>query len=64
MQLKFIGEDGSLRLRNGQVYEVDVLTKVDYIWVCIPDFDLGEVTATWHCPYVSPQSFAANWRKP
>ena len=60
MYLKFIGEDGSMGLSHGRIYDVQVKTKNNYIWVIIPNilFDV------WKCPYSSPQSFAKNWEHP
>lgn len=55
MYLKFIGEDKSMGLSHGRVYDVRVKTKNNYIWVEIPN-------SAWKCPYSSPQSFAANWQ--
>lgn len=65
MWLKFIGANGSMGLTNGEVYDVKVKTKKDYIWVTMSGFELRDkVWGVWECPYSSPQSFAANWAKP
>lgn len=56
MYLKFIGKDGSMGLRYGQVYKIYITSSGDLIWTM---FEYGEM-----CPYSSPQSFAANWAKP
>lgn len=64
MYLKFIGANGSMGLYHGKVYNVEVKTKNDMIWVLIPNFELmHNVFGTWKCPYSSPQSFAVNWKK-
>ena len=59
MYLKFVGEDKSMGLSHGRIYDVRVKTKKNYIWVEIPNVLFG----AWRCPYSSPQSFAANWEK-
>lgn len=56
MYLKYIGENGSMDLINGKVYNVDVVLKDYYIWV---QWGFCKV-----CPYSSPQTFAENWVKP
>lgn len=62
MKLKFIGTDGSMRLKHGKVYDVSVKTKNGYIWVTMPRFEFrGRVLGMWECPYSSPQSLSANW---
>ena len=62
MFLKFIGQDGSMRLKHDKVYNVRIESKNNYIWVVIPRFEFRHmVFDTWKCPYSSPQSFAANW---
>lgn len=64
MYLKFIGKNGSMRLSHGEVYNVNVKTKSDYIWVTIPMFEFREkVFGKWECPYSSPQTFSENWEK-
>lgn len=64
MRLRFIGTNGSMGLANGKVYEVQVNSDENYIWVVIPDFEFREKTfEIWKCPYSSPDSFAANWGK-
>ena len=62
MYLKFIGNNGSMGLCHGEIYEVRLKTKDDFIWVIIPNFELRDkVRGTWKCPYSSPATFAANW---
>ena len=58
MYLKFIGENGSMGLMHGRVYDVEKIASkngfiIVYVGFCGPS-----------CPYSSPQSFAANWTKP
>ena len=59
MNLKFIGEDGSMGLKHGAVYDLNVF--VNHTHVCVEWFDGNEFR---QCPYSSPASFAANWAKP
>ena len=64
MYLKFIGANCSMGLTRGEVYEVKIKIKDEYIWVIIPAFELRhKVFGKWKCPYSSPQSFASNWEK-
>lgn len=57
MYLKFIGENGSMGLAHGCVYDVIVEDNRGLIWVIQRYFGPS-------CPYDSPQSFAENWAKP
>ena len=56
MYLKFIGENGSMGLRRGSIYDVKIISKDKYIWV---KWGFRKV-----CPYSSPQALAKNWTKP
>lgn len=63
MKLQFIGMDGSMGLRTGEVYDIRISIDEKYIWVewkvaCYGPF------ATKRCPYVSVQLFAQNWELP
>ena len=59
MKLKFIGEDGSMGLRRGNVYTVTIgsLPSEPYIYVQWP---VG-LHKTYYCPYSSPATLAKNW---
>lgn len=57
MKLKFIGEDGSLGLKHGKKYEVELKTIGKYLIAII---DTGWISWTT-CPYGSVQAFAKNW---
>ena len=62
IKLKFIGENGSMRLTHGETYKVELKTKDNFIWVIIPHFEFRHmIFGKWECPYSSPQAFAANW---
>lgn len=55
MKLRFVGEDGSLGLKHGKVYDVTIGTTSQYLWVSWDSAD---------CPYTSTQAFAENWQIP
>jgi hypothetical protein len=58
MHLTFIGKDGSLGLKHGKQYYVEIVTKNGMLQATIYNglYKCG-------CPYSSPQSFAENWKK-
>ena len=56
MYLKFIGQDGSMGLRRGEIYKVKITSNKRYMWV--------NIGMWWSCPYSSPQTLAENWVKP
>ena len=58
MKLRFIGADGSMELKHGEVYEVNLGNTRAHIVVYIID----EKGYSMSCPYSSPQSFAKNWK--
>lgn len=60
MKLKFIGEDGSMGLRTGEVYDTRIFTKGECLWV---EWKVNLYTVK-SCPYISTQSFAQNWELP
>lgn len=57
MRLKFIGADGSMGLRNGEVYQVSFKSTENYIILTIK---IGMFDSVM-CPYSSPQALAKNW---
>lgn len=52
MNAIFIGQDGSMNRRYGEVYDVRIYSQGSYIWV-----ECG----LWRCPYSSIAALAANW---
>ena len=60
MKLKFIGEDGSMGLRTGEVYDARIFIKGECLWV---EWKVNLYTVK-SCPYISTQSFAQNWELP
>ena len=63
MKLKFIGTDGSMGLKHGEVYNVLVEAFFYDSSVKVKWYDEIQ-QRTVHCPYSSPASFAADWAKP
>ena len=55
MYLKFIGQDGSMGLKQNTAYNVNVYSRNGYIWV---EWGYHKI-----CPYESPETFAKNWTK-
>lgn len=53
MRLRFVGEDGSIGLKHGQVYDVKVNTAMGYIFVIWKE--------SYYCPYSSLAALTANW---
>ena len=54
IRLRFIGKDKSMGLRKGNIYNVRLSSKSNYIWV------------QWNegiCPYTSPKNFSMNWEE-
>lgn len=60
MKLRYKGTDGSMRLKTGQIYEVEVRTIQQYIVVIVKHPALGYIK----CPYGSPGSFDRYWKLP
>lgn len=58
MHMKFIGEDGSMKLKHGKFYKTKIYSKDNLIFV---RWFNGWKSGC--CPYSSPQSFAANWER-
>jgi hypothetical protein len=57
MKLRFIGADGSMGLKHGEVYGVNLGNTQAFITVYWMDEE-GYVTP---CYYSSPKAFAKNW---
>lgn len=59
MKLRFIGKDGSMKLKHGRVYEiVKIITIDNYIYVMWTD---GPGVNVRCCPYSSLSALCANW---
>lgn len=56
MLLRFIGEDGSMGLRKGKIYNCSVVTNDYCIWV---SWDLNSPS----CPYKSFKKLFENWEE-
>lgn len=52
IKMRFIGQDGSLGLRYGRVYDAELNVKDNLVWV---EWKSGR------CPYDSITNFLANW---
>lgn len=61
MNLRYVGKDGSMGLKHGEIYSVriDSLPSDEFIHVSWP----VALFKTKQCPYDSPAAFAANWEK-
>ncbi len=62
-RLRFVGEDGSMGLTRGAVYDVEIRIRKNWIWVSwIP---IGPYQTSGDpprcCPYETTQAFALNW---
>lgn len=55
MELRFIGQNGSMRLTFGKIYRVSVESKDDGTTM---------MTRPVRCPYASDNAFAQNWVDP
>lgn len=60
MEMTFIGEDGSMGLRNGQTYRVLMFCSDGCVWVSWND--RADHMAV--CPYTSLNNLYANWKTP
>lgn len=60
MLLKFMGENGSMGLIHGIVYDVDIFSGRKYIYVKWAN----EQGSLVQCPYSSIEQLACNWMTP
>ena len=59
MKLRFIGKDGSMNLKHGQVYEIiDISAPTFTNYIKIRWNDNGHLRS---CPYSSLSALCANW---
>lgn len=56
MKAKFIGEDGSMGLRNGQIYDIRI-NKILYRFRRMPCIWIGKN----YCPYETEEALYSNW---
>ena len=56
MKLRFIGEDGSMGLKNGEAYDARIYIRGKFLWV---EWKVGRFM-TRSCPYSSTKVFAQN----
>lgn len=56
MKLRFIGEDGSMGLKNGEAYDARIYIRGKFLWV---EWKVGRFM-TRSCPYSSTKAFAQN----
>lgn len=66
MKALFIGKDGSMGLKHGGIYDIEIKTSGKYIIVSllIYEYDLLRGFFRAHeakCPYSSIKSFTENW---
>lgn len=59
MLLRFIGEDGSMGLRKGKIYECSVYTAGGYFWIRWDNCGLNNPS----CPYKSFKKLFENWEE-
>lgn len=59
MKLEFIGEDGSMGLRHGEVYECHVVSCAPYVYV----FWYVDQKYMRKCPYSSLKTLLQNWEE-
>lgn len=59
MLLRFIGEDGSMGLRKGKIYDCDVYAVEGCVWVRWNDCGSNNPA----CPYRSFKSLFENWEE-
>ena len=57
MKLRFMGEDGSMGLTNGQVYDCIIESRYDNVWVIWLTDNPGS------CPYTSLKVLLHNWEE-
>ena len=62
MNLKFIGTDGSMGLKHGEIYDTSITSAFEDGYIFVKWLDHDDVFRK--CPYSSPASFASNWAKP
>lgn len=58
----FIGEDGSMGLRNGGVYVIELKSYPQHIWPYIVQWVDPDTNKVKGCPYSSESALRKNWK--
>ena len=58
----FTGEDGSMGLRNGGVYVIELKSYPQHIWRYIVQWVDPTTNKVKGCPYSSESAFHKNWK--
>lgn len=61
MKAKFIGENGSMGLKNEKVYRIWMKRDDQYIWVHWSDRRLFSYSKTGKCSYSNMEEVLENW---
>lgn len=56
VKLRFIGADGSMGLRYGEIYNVSIFSSGKYIVV-----EIYRGNSSYGCPYISLTKLCENW---
>lgn len=58
----FTGEDGSMSLRNGGVYVIELKSYSQHIWPYVVQWVDPDTNEVKECPYSSESAFHKNWK--
>lgn len=67
MEARFIGNNGSMGLRHGKVYNITITKDARYIWVNWEHKEIGKTILQLlggtpsRCPYHNEQALRENW---
>lgn len=67
MEARFIGSNGSMGLRHGEVYDITITKDARYIWVNWEHKKIGKTILQLlggvpsRCPYCNEQTLRENW---
>lgn len=62
MILRFVGQDGDYRLRNGLPYCCKIYTKDNFIWVRVKNYALKFPKKYVYIPYNSIEDMCSEWQ--